>query len=124
MQINIIQGTGYAAEDAKYNGAVTSALNYLTNFFDTTFTNNVTINIQVNFNPTIGVGANNNTNLPLVQTTYANVRSALIAEGTGSLQQSAYSALPTSDPTGGATCFLRPAYAAALGLSNVSTAPM
>jgi hypothetical protein len=110
--------TGFAAEDLKYHGALTQALNYVENLFNNLFTNNVTINITINFDSTIGVGGENNSgNNPIIKS-YADVKSALVNTAQDSLQQSAYSNLPSTDPTGSNNFALAPAYAAALGLTT------
>jgi autotransporter passenger strand-loop-strand repeat protein len=113
---------GFAAEDAKYGGAITTALNYVTNLFDKLFTNNVTIKVQINWDSKIGNGARNGSFLPTVYAPYDQVRSALITNATNSLQQTAYNStnLPSTDPNSSRVYALRPAYAAAIGLKGYS----
>ena len=98
-----------------------AAINYVVNYYDTLFTNNVTINLNVGYGEvagqTMGAGALGESYSPtLVSESYASVVSALQAEGAPGA-----SALSSTSPLSGAL-YMTQTEAQALGLTNaVST---
>jgi hypothetical protein len=116
MEINITFDSSVSSAPAGF----TSAIEYAVSVLDAAFINPVTINIDV------GWGEVNGTNLStnalgqsvseLDTYTYNQIESALIADGTSSIQQSAYATLPATDPTGGGNFDVTTAEAKALGL--------
>src|SRR5215472_2081350 len=102
MQINVI----YDQSQSSLPAGFVAAVNYVVNYFDTTFTNNVTVNID------LGYGEIGNTNPATVlgqnalgesetffdsysgATGYSQVVNALKANEPSTTQQAAYSTLP------------------------------
>jgi hypothetical protein len=123
MQINVI----YDQSPSTLPAGFVTAVNYVVNYFDTTFTNNVTVNIDLGYGE-IG----NNPNNVLGQnalgesetffdsysgaTGYNQVVNALKANEPSATQQAAYSTLPGSNPLSGGTLWLSTAEEKALGL--------
>ncbi len=114
--------------DVTYDQTVSSlpagfvtAINYVVNYYDTLFTNNVTINIDVGYGEIDGQALGSNdlgeSYAPqYLQESYSSVRAALLAQGApGS------STLPSSSPLSG-SLYMSQAEAQALGLTSaVST---
>jgi hypothetical protein len=122
VNINVIYGEG-AANDAAPSGFYT-ALNYVVNYFDQLFTNNVTLNINFSYGAildpatgsysSVGVGEScASADTPL---SYDTVVSALQAENAPGC-----SSLPVSSPISG-TLWMGSAEAKALGLDGASSA--
>src|SRR6516162_1042765 len=107
MQINVTFDPSVNQAPAGFIPAV----DYVVNYFDSLFTNNVTINIDVLYQ-NLGSGIlGENQASQFVSTTYSSVRSALQAQGApGS------SALPPSSPLPGSSLSMTQAEAQALGL--------
>jgi len=107
MQINVTFDSSVSQAPAGF----IPAIDYVVNYFDSLFTNNVTINIDVLYQ-NLGSGIlGENQASQFVSTTYSSVRSALQAQGApGS------SALPPSSPLPGSSLSMTQAEAQALGL--------
>ena len=113
MQINV-------SFDSSVTNAPTgfvAAVNYVVNYYDTLFTNNVTINLNVGYGEvagqTLASGALGESVSPTyVAESYSSVVSALQAQAAPGA-----SALPSTSPVPGAL-YMTPAEAQALGLSN------
>src|ERR1019366_10588146 len=111
MQINVTW-------DQSVSGLPTgfvSAVNYVVNYFDTLFTNNATINIDVGYGEVggsaLGSGALGSSISSYVGANYNSLRSALLAQNApGS------STLPSTSPLAGSP-FVTQAEAQALGLA-------
>ena len=87
--------------------------------YDTLFTNNVTLNITVQWGTTpAGAAAGNNGGGGGIIFTYAQVLSLLQGDENSSAQQLAFGNLPNTDPTGSNAFSLTVAEAEALGLSS------
>ena len=117
MQINV-------SFDSSVTNAPTgfvAAVNYVVNYFDTLFTNNVTINLNVGYGEvagqTLASGAlGESVSSSYVAESYSSVVGTLQAQGAPGA-----SALPSTSPVPGAL-YMTPAEAQALGLTNaVST---
>jgi hypothetical protein len=117
MQINVSFDSSVANAPAGFVAAV----NYVVNYYDTLFTNNVTINLDVGYGEvagqTLGSGALGESVSPsYLAESYSSVVSALQAQGAPGA-----SALPSTSPVPG-TLYMTAAEAQALGLTNaVST---
>jgi hypothetical protein len=114
MQINV----SFDASVANAPAAFVTAVNYVVNLLDTTFTNNVTININVGYGTIAGqamdAGALGETMITqYASASYNSVLSVLQAEGAPGASQ-----LPSSAPLPG-TVYMPQSEAQALGLSNV-----
>ena len=118
MQINITYDSSVAAAPAGFKTAVQAAVQ----FFDTTFSNNISININFGWGEVGGstmapssVGESS----AIYDTfyTYSQVKSALLAADANTpAMLTAVQSLPTVDPTGGATFALPTAEEKALGI--------
>ena len=107
MQINVTFDSSVSQAPAGFIPAV----NYVVNYFDSLFTNNVTINIDVLYqNLGSGFLAENQAS-QFVSNDYSSVRSALQAQGAPGA-----SALPPSSPLPGSSLSMTQAEAQALGL--------
>jgi hypothetical protein len=116
MQFNIQFDTSVPTSATAFRAAIASVANY----YASTFTDNVTINLNVglgevggNALPT-GALAASQTNLAL--TSYKAVVGALKADALSSADHSAVASLPTRDPTGGGFYWVSTAEGKALGL--------
>ena len=119
MQIDVELMTR-ASEQVCLRGFV-AAINYVVNYYDTLFTNNVTINIDVGYGEIDGQALGSDdlgeSYAPqYLQESYSSVRAALLAQGAPGA-----STLPSSSPLSG-SLYMSQAEAQALGLtSSVST---
>ncbi|QUD88290.1 NF038122 family metalloprotease [Phenylobacterium montanum] len=118
MQINWIAGANYGSAPSW----LPTVLAQVANFYDSVFTNNVTLNIRVNWeNLGSGVLASNSNGGPGdtsgVNVSFSTLSSALIAHETTNTQASAYSHLPG----GVGTVYVSPSEAQMLGLEGGST---
>lgn len=101
--------------------AYEAAVNYAISQIESDFTSSTTLvlHIDVAASSSPSVLGQSETNL-FGDLTYSQVVSSLQANATDSLQTSAYSYLPATDPTGGGTFLIAAAEAQALGLVNYS----
>src|SRR5438874_4145155 len=116
MQINVSFDSSVANAPAGFVAAV----NYVVNYYDTLFTNNVTVNINVGYGEiagqTMASGALGATSVSYAGESYTSVVNALQAEGAPGA-----TALPSTSPLSG-SLFMPQAEAQALGLTTaVST---
>ena len=124
MNINVIYGQG-AANNAAPAGFYT-AVNYVVNYYDTLFTNNVTININISYGSILDPYTNTYSKLSSGDlgesydnentANYAATRSALLSENAPGA-----SSLPSSSPVPG-TLYMASAEAKALELIGASGA--
>ena len=124
MIINVIYGQG-AANNAAPSGFY-SAVNYVVNYYDTLFTNNVTININVSYGSILDPYTNTYSNLSSgdlgesyenneTPTNYATTRNVLLSENAPGA-----STLPSSSPDPG-SLYMGSAEAKALGFLGASS---
>src|SRR5436309_6734151 len=101
-----------------------ATVNAVAQFFQTTFSDNVTINVAVGFGEVAGqtVTSLGESITQLSSYTYTQIRNALIGDAKSSDDSSAVAPLPTSSPLGGATYWVPTAEAKALGLTGASAA--
>ena len=116
MQINII----YDQDQSTLPAGFVSAVNYVVNYFDNLFTNNVVINIDLGFGEIHGGSLSGAVSQSQpgghVDVAYTDVQSALLAENAPGA-----SSLPDSNPLSGPFIRLPPAEAKALGFSSSTT---
>ena len=93
---------------------IQSAFNFATSQITSLFVDDITINILVKADPTVGLGSSSTNLIGLA--TYASVRTALIADGTSADDAVAAANLAVTDPTGGGNFVIARAHAKALGL--------
>ncbi|WP_298872733.1 NF038122 family metalloprotease [uncultured Bradyrhizobium sp.] len=116
MIINLI----YDSSANNAPSAFVSAMNYVVNLLESTFTDAVTINIDVGWGEVGGqalggaLGASIRNAAPAY--TYAQIRSALVADATSAADSTAVASLGSSDPTSGGNFDIGTADAKALGL--------
>jgi hypothetical protein len=113
--------------DSSVSGAPTgfvATVNAVAQFFQTTFSDNVTINVAVGFGEVAGqTGISLGASITqLGSYTYTQIRNALAGDARTSDDSSAVGTLPASSPSGGATYWVSTAQAKALGLSGASGA--
>jgi FG-GAP-like repeat len=117
--------------DSSVNGApsaFTTAFAAAVQFLENTFTNPITVNIDVGFgeigpnNTPLGSNALGESNTFFNHYTYTQVRSALVADTSSADQVSAGNSLPAADPTNGGNYWVATAEAKALGLMGPSNA--
>jgi hypothetical protein len=95
---------------------VEGAVNYVCGYYDSLFTNPITINITVDASPGTSILGESLTNL-YGSYSYSTVYTALLADKTAGNQQAVIASLsPTSDPTGSNNYWLPVAQSLALGL--------
>jgi hypothetical protein len=101
-----------------------ATVNAVAQFLQSTFSDNVTINVAVGFGEVAGqtVTSLGASVTQLGSYSYTQIRNALIGDARTSDDQSAVASLPTSSPLGGATYWVPRAQAKALGLLGASTA--
>jgi FG-GAP-like repeat len=106
-------------------GAFFSAMNAVAQFFDSLFTNPITVNITVGYGKINGQslisGALGESQTNFNQYTYSAIRGALISSASTLNQNTAASTLPASDPTGGGNYWVATGEAKAIGLSGPSS---
>ena len=122
MNINLIY-------DSSVNSAPTAfktALASVAQFLDTTFTNPITINIDVGYGEiagqSMGSGALGESETYYNQSSYTQIKNALSANAINPSQISAVASLPANDPTNGGNFWVATADAKALGLMGASSA--
>ena len=124
MQINVT----YDQSQSSLPAGFVTAINYVANYYDTLFTNNVTINIDIGYGEIDGqaLGSNdlgeslpaaNNQPGSAYSASYSAVESALVAENAPGA-----STLPSSSPLAG-TMLVTAAEAKALGLISTNGGP-
>ncbi len=116
MQINVTYDASVSSAPAGFM----TAIDYVVNFFDAAFTNNVTININVGWGEVNGFALDKNALGESIESSaaqyhYADIISALANEPSA-VQQIANAGLPLADPTNGHTFDIGSADAKALGL--------
>ena len=98
----------------------TAAIAAVVQFYDTTFTNPITVNLNVGFGEVGGTrlasGALGESSESYITTNYSQLRSAFISNAASGDSQTAAASLPVSDPTNGGHFIVTQAEAAALGL--------
>jgi len=116
MQINVI----YDQSPGSLPAGFVAAVNYVVNYFDTTFTNPVTVNIDLGYgeiaNQSLGSGALGESETFFDSVSYAQAVGALKANQPSAAQQAAYATLPGSSPVNGGTLWVSTAQEKALGL--------
>jgi hypothetical protein len=120
MQINVTFDQSLSSLPAGF----VSAIYYVINYFDSIFTNNVTVNIDVGYGEIagqpLGAGALGESETFLDSFSYSQVVAALKANEPSAAQQAAYATLPESSPLSGGTLWLTTADAKALGLVSAN----
>ena len=100
MQINVTFDQSISSLPAGF----VAAINYVVNYFDSLFTNNLTINIDVGYGEiagqTLGSNALGESESNLVSASYSSLRSALHAQGAPGA-----STLPSSSPLSGSSIY-------------------
>ena len=116
MQINVI----YDQSPSSLPAGFMAAVNYVVNYFDTTFTNPVTINIDLGYGEiagqSLGSGALGESETFFNSVAYTQAVNALKANQPSATQQAAYATLPGSSPVNGGTLWVSTAQEKALGL--------
>jgi VCBS repeat-containing protein len=114
MNINVIY------DQSSLPAGFLAAVNYVVNYFDTTFTNPVTVNIDLGYGEiagtNLGSGALGESETYFNSVSYSQAVNALKANQPSAAQQAAYSTLPGSTPLGGGTLWVTTADEKALGL--------
>ena len=116
LVINVIYDSSANSAPAAFKAAIS----YVVNLLEATFTDHVTINIDVGWGEVGGqalggaLGASIRAAAPAY--TYSQVRNALISDGTSSVDATAVANLQGSDPTNGGNFDIGTAAAKALGL--------
>src|SRR3979411_1478505 len=116
MQINVI----YDQNQSSLPSGFVAAVNYVVNYFDTTFTNPVTVNIDLGYGEiagqSLGSGALGQSRTYFDSVAYSTAFNALKANQPSATQQAAYATLPASSPLSGGTLWVSTAEEKALGL--------
>src|ERR1700688_3602454 len=103
MNINVI----YDQSQGSLPAGFVAAVNYVENYFDTTFTNAVTVNIDLGYGEiagqSLGTGALGESETYFDSVAYSQALNALKANQPSVTQQAAYSTLPGSSPVSGGT---------------------
>src|SRR5258708_16982533 len=105
-------------------GAFVTAVNYVVNYFNPTFTNNVTVNIQLGYGEIAGhslaAGDPGESQSFFDPVSYQTAVNALKATGTSPGQVAADSTLPGSTPLNGGSLWLTTAQEKAVGLLSAN----
>jgi hypothetical protein len=123
VQINVSYDSSVAAAPPQFTTIVADVVE----FFDSTFSNPITINIDVGWGEVDGLALSARslgesiTNFDNTYFSYDQVRAALIAKAVSPNAKEAVASLPASDPTGGGVYSIPTAEAKALGLSGASS---
>jgi CRISPR/Cas system endoribonuclease Cas6 (RAMP superfamily) len=116
MQINVI----YDQSAGNLPSGFVAAVNYVVNYYDTSFTNAVTVNIDLGYGEiggqSLGSGALGESETYFDSVAYSTAVNALKANQPSVTQQTAYSTLPGSSPVGGGTLWMSTAEERSLGL--------
>src|SRR5450759_4830757 len=114
MQINVTY------DQSSLPAGFVAAVNYVVNYFDTTFTNSITVNIDLGYGEiagqSLGSGALGESETYFDSVGYSQAVNALRANQPSAAQQAAYSTLPGSSPVSGGTLWVSTAEEKALGL--------
>src|ERR1700731_4931946 len=106
MQINFI----YDQSQSRLPAGFVAAVNYVVNYFDTTFTNAVTVNIDLGYGEiagqSLGSSALGESETFFNSVAYSTAVNALKGNQPSATQQAAYSTLPASSPLGGGTLWV------------------
>lgn len=121
----IINATFDSTINSQTNAAqIEAAFGAAVKMFQNQFTNPITVNLTVSFDPTVNLGANV---CQLVGSTgfrYANLVTALHNARTSAADSNAVASLPSSDPTGGGLTWWVPrAEAKVLNLTSLGVSP-
>src|SRR6266567_4996926 len=120
LVINVTYDASVASAPAGFTSDVAAVVQY----FESHFTDPVTVNIDVGFGEvngqTLGSGALGESETYLNSYTYSQVRNALAADATSAADASAVATLPTSNSTS-VTFWVATAQAKALGLASGSS---
>jgi hypothetical protein len=115
--------------NATYDSSVTSLTNaaqvetafaVAVQMFQNQFTNPITVNITVSFDPTVGLGGSQTQLVNTNGFTYANLTGSLRNARTSADDTNAVASLPASDPTGGGPWWIPRAEAKVLKLFGIS----
>jgi VCBS repeat-containing protein len=116
MQINVI----YDQSAGSLPSGFVAAVNYVVNFFDTTFANPVSVNIDLGYGEiagqSLGSGALGESETFFDSVAYSAAVNALKANQPSVTQQTAYSTMPGSSPVSGGTLWVSTAEEKSLGL--------
>ena len=106
MQINV----SYDQSVSSLPAGLVSAVSYVVNYFDSLFTNPVTVNIDLGYGEiagqTMGSGALGESETYVDSYAYSTVVNALKSNEPGASQQAAYATLPAASPVAGGTALV------------------
>ena len=115
MQINVT----FDQNPATLPSGFVAAVDYVVNYFESTFTNPVTVNIHVGYGEiagqSLGTGALGESETFIDSVSYAQTLAALKANQSSPTQLNAYSTLPATTPLPGGTLWMATAAEKALG---------
>jgi VCBS repeat-containing protein len=124
MQINVIYDQNVSSLPAGFLAAV----NYVVNYFDSLFTNPVTVNIDLGYGEIagqpLGGGALGESETYLGSFAYSTVTNALKGNEPSASQKAAYATLPAGSPLSGGTDWLATAQEKALGLLSATNSAL
>ncbi len=122
MIINVTYDTSVSSAPSAFKAAIAAAVQFLEN----TFTNPISVNIDVGYGEvdgqTLGNGALGESETFFNNYTYTQIRNALTQNAKSADQISATNSLPVADPTNGGNYWVATAEAKALGLQGASSA--
>ncbi len=120
MNINVI----YDQSQSSLPAGFVAAVNYVVNLYDTTFTNAVTVNIDLGYGEiagqSLGAGALGESETYFDSFDYSTAVNALTGNEPSNTQKAAYSTLPGSSPLSGGTLWMSTAEEKALGLLDAN----
>src|ERR1035437_6658933 len=119
LVINVSWDASVASAPAAFKTDVVAAVQ----FFESQFSNPVTINIDVGYGEVAGQtmsGALGQSMYYLDTFSYSQIKNAMVADAKTASQLAAVASLPSSDPTGGNSFYISTAEAKALGLDSGS----
>jgi hypothetical protein len=126
LSLNVVYDSSVNSAPAQFKAVVAAVVQY----FESTFTNPVTITIDVGYGEVAGqslvAGALGESNTNAQSYTYSQVKTALVNQATSTIAKQAVSTLPTSDPLpvsppGQSDFLVATAEAKALGLQSNGT---
>jgi serralysin len=124
MQLNVT----FDQNPATLPAGFVAAINYVVNYFDSTFTNPVTVNIHVGYGEIAGqslaTGALGESDTYIDSVSYGQALAALKGNQSSPTQLNAYSTLPASSPLPGGTLWMATAEEKALGLPVANPPPV
>src|SRR5262249_47367520 len=119
MILNLTYGTGVISAPAEFKTAVAA----VQQLFESTFTDPVTVNIQVDFGH-LGHGLLGQSSYGLNTYSFSQITAAVMANSKSGDDANAIASLPTTDPIPGTHHYvMTPAEAKALGLLGATTTP-